>query len=107
MKPAARLVRLLVKFGSNTASRLGEIVAKEIHLFHAIGVGGEDSAAVRAYIVEHDLKEGIEFHNVMYEGSKALLRELSGQDSAPCLVADGMVVIGKDQIIKSLEKMLT
>ncbi len=78
----------------------------EIHLFHAIGAGGEDSAAVRQYIVEHGLKDKIEFHNMLYEGSQKLLMELSGQKAAPCLVAGGIVFLGREKILGWLKENL-
>jgi len=78
----------------------------EIHLFHSIGAGGEDSAIVRKYIVDHNLKDKIEFHNTMYEGSQKLIREMSGQTQAPCLVAGEEVLVGKDKIIPWLRANL-
>lgn len=79
---------------------------KDIHLFHSIGIGGEDSAAVRKYIVDHNLKDKIEFHNLMYEGSQKLVKEMSGQDKAPCLVVGKDIYLGKDDILNWLKKNL-
>lgn len=81
---------------------------KTLTLFHRIGEGGEDSAAVRQFLVTHQLTHLIEFQNIAYEGAQAKLRELIGVVEAPVLVVadsagvDGGAIRGRDKIIACL-----
>lgn len=61
----------------------------KLRLFHKIGEGGEDSAAVRQFVVENQLQDLIEFSNVKYEDEAQALFELAGPSAvAPVLVVD-------------------
>jgi hypothetical protein len=72
----------------------------DLRLFHKIGEGGEDSAAVRQFIVENKLEELVEFSNVAYDESRQDLFERAGPDAvAPLLLANGKPVRGKSAII--------
>lgn len=73
-----------------------------MHLFHSIGENGAESAAVRKFIVDHNLKDKIEFHNVAYEESQAMLKAYSHQTKTPCLVADKKVLVGAKAITEFL-----
>jgi hypothetical protein len=72
-------------------------------LFHKIGAGGEDSAAIRRFIVERELDQEIEFFNVTYPSAAGQLRELTGTIEVPCLVADKKIIRGKEEILTWLE----
>lgn len=70
-------------------------------LFHRIGEGGEDSARVRAYLVQKDLTDMVEFNNIGYESHLEALKKLTGGKAvAPTLITeDGQVVQGANAII--------
>jgi hypothetical protein len=74
-------------------------VRVNLRLFHQIGEGGEDSAAVRQFLVDNKLTEMVEFANVAYDGSKAVLCELIGHVEAPVLVAHGRPICGRELIL--------
>ncbi len=87
-----------------------ESAAKPFHLFHAIGSeGGPESSLVRKYLVDHNLSDRIEFHNVAYEGSQKKLREMTKQHAVPCLVevAGHRVFVGVAAILDRLAKIAT
>jgi hypothetical protein len=79
----------------------------KLRLFHKIGDGGTDSAAVRQFLVDNGLTELVEFSNVGYEESAMALHELAGPDAqAPVLIANGKPVRGKSAIIDWLKTNL-
>lgn len=73
---------------------------KKWTLFHRIGAGGEDSAIVRKYVVDHKLGDHIEFLNVAYEGAQKTLRERLGNVEAPVLFAGDQILRGSQQILE-------
>ena len=80
---------------------------KPFHLFHAIGAapGAPESSVVRKFLVDKNLSEQIEFHNVAYEGSQKMIREMTKQHVVPCLVeVEGhRVFVGVAAILARLE----
>lgn len=71
-----------------------------LRLFHKIGEGGEDSAAVRQFIVDNGLKDAIEFSNVTYDESQQDLVKYAGPDApAPVLLVDGRPILGRIAIL--------
>lgn len=81
-------------------------MAMELKLFHRIGEGGADSAAVRQFLVEHQFNDMIEFFNVANESAQKKLIELVGQVEAPVLVVNGRPVRGRELIIDWLKTNL-
>jgi hypothetical protein len=75
----------------------------KLRLFHKIGVGGEDSAAVRQFLVDNALTDLIEFSNISYDKARSELFEASGAEEAPVLLADGKPIRGKSEIISWLK----
>ncbi|MGZ3723666.1 MAG: hypothetical protein ACXVA9_12075 [Bdellovibrionales bacterium] len=76
----------------------------KLRLFHKIGDGGQESAAVRQFLVENALEELIEFSNVGYDESRQALFELAGPDAqAPVLIANGRPIRGRSAIIDWLK----
>ncbi len=71
----------------------------KIKLYHRIGPNGEDSAAVRQFLVEHQLSEFVEFFNVNYPNSLAQLQSLTGTSEAPVLVVDETPYSGRETIL--------
>lgn len=72
-------------------------------LFHKIGEGGEESAAVRSYIVAKGLTDSVEYRNIAYEEALSDLRTATGgREDVPTLIAEGTVLVGKDAILKWL-----
>lgn len=79
----------------------------QLRLFHKIGEGGEDSAAVRQFLVENALEELVEFSNVTYDQSRQDMYELAGPDAQPpVMLADRRVIFGKSAIIDWLKTNL-
>ncbi len=74
-------------------------------LFHQIGSGGEDSARVRKYLVEHQLTEHIQFLNIAYEGAQGKLRALIGAVETPVLIVGQQILRGSVPILQFLEKI--
>ena len=74
-----------------------------LRLFHQIGSGGEDSAAVRQFLVENGLADLVEFNNVAYEGPQNEVKHLVGHVEAPVLVANGRVLRGRLAIVDWLK----
>ncbi len=71
----------------------------KIKLFHQIGLGGEDSAAVRKFISDNGLKDVIEFFNIKYDESRAAAQALTGSVEAPVLDVDGKAIRGRELIL--------
>jgi hypothetical protein len=73
---------------------------KKYLLYHRIGVGGEDSAVVRQYLVERELTASVEFQNIAYDQARAAVEKLVGQVEAPVMVirADQTVLRGSKAI---------
>ena len=79
-------------------------MAMELVLYHQIGQAGDDSAAVRQFLVESGLTDLVEFKNIHYDGAREELRELLGQVESPVLVADKKRVLrGRSAIIDWLK----
>jgi hypothetical protein len=75
-------------------------------LFHQIGLGGEDSSAVRKFLVDNNLQDQIEFSNVTYEGPQKALIERLGAVEAPILFVGEQTLRGKEAIISWLRSNL-
>jgi hypothetical protein len=75
-------------------------------LFHSIGLDSHDSAAVRKFIVDHQLMEKIEFLNINYEGPQERLRARIGVVEAPVLFIGEQVFRGRSQILDWLNANL-
>lgn len=72
----------------------------KIKLYHQIGLGGEDSAAVRKFISDNGLKDLIEFFNIKYDESRAAVQALTGGAAeAPVLDVDGKAIRGRELIL--------
>lgn len=79
----------------------------QLRLFHKIGEGGEDSAAVRQFLVENALEELVEFSNVTYDQSRQDMFELAGPEAqAPVMLVDGRAIFGRSAIIDWLKTNL-
>jgi hypothetical protein len=78
-----------------------------VRLFHRVGVGGEDSALVRARLVQTPLRESCDFCNIAYDSHLQALRELTGSDQVPVLdFQDGRPpLIGKNAILNHLSSL--
>lgn len=75
----------------------------KMELFHQIGPGGDDSATVRRFVVEHGLSEQIEFSNVGYEETSKRWSKVS--QVVPCLVTTDAVIEGKVNILAYLKTL--
>lgn len=81
---------------------------KPFQLFHSIGdASGAESAVIRKYLVDYNLTNFVEYHNVAYDGSKQKLREMTKQHTVPCLVeVEGhRVFVGVSAILKRLAEI--
>lgn len=73
---------------------------KKLKLYHQIGEGGQDSAAVRAFLVKNDIVDLVEFFNIKYEDSQMAVAEFTGGSvEAPVLVTPERVLRGRELIL--------
>lgn len=73
---------------------------KKLKLYHQIGKDGEDSAAVRDFLVKNDLVELVEMFNIKYEDSRMAVAEVTGGSvEAPVLVTPERVLRGRELIL--------
>ena len=77
----------------------------KLRLFHRVGQNGEESAAVRQFLVENALTDLVEFSNIGYDQSRQDLHACAGANAeAPVLVlGDGRPVQGRAAIIDWLK----
>jgi hypothetical protein len=75
-----------------------------IELFHAVNDGGE-SAAARAFIVEHELSERVRFRNVFYDEVRADLAARGGSGRTPALWDGARLVEGREAVLTALARL--